>query len=181
MPLPEGDDKLAIVYLCLGSNLGDREKNLFQALVLLSKQANLDKVSSIYETEPVGYKQQPFFLNLVCRITTDLNAEEVLYLAKNIEYRMGRKSSGQANSPRPIDIDILFYDNQVIKAQNLSIPHPRLAQRAFVLTPLDEIAPELVHPELNKSIAQLAGNVKGCAGVRKWGGFNVPSICGTAF
>lgn len=172
---------MAIVYLCLGSNLGDREKNLLEALILLSKQVNLDRVSSIYETEPVGYKEQPFFLNLVCRVMTDLNAEEVLHLVKNLEYKMGRKPGGQTNSPRTIDIDILFYDNLVIKTQTLSIPHPRLAQRAFVLTPLDEIAPELVHPELNKSIADLASNVEGSSGVRKWGGFNVPAICGRAF
>lgn len=170
--------KLAIVYLCLGSNLGDREKNLFQALALLSRRANLDAVSSIYETEPVGNREQPFFLNLVCRIITNLGAEEVLHLAKDIEHRMGRKPSQQRNSPRPIDIDILFYDNEAVRTRDLSIPHPRLAERAFVLIPLAEIAPGLVHPKLNKSIAELASNVEGATGVRKWGGFNVPAICG---
>ena len=156
------------VYLCLGSNLGQREKNLAQALKLLSQKVNLEKVSSIYETEPVGYKDQPFFLNLVCRITTASNAVEILQLAKDIENRMGRMPGGQKNSPRPIDIDILFYDNQIIKTQNLTIPHPRLAERAFVLTPLAEIAPGLVHPKLNKSIAELANNAEGGSGVRKW-------------
>ena len=159
--------ELPTVYLCLGSNLREREKNLAQALTLLSQKANLDKISSIYETEPVGYKEQPFFLNLVCRITTDLNAEEILHLAKDIENKMGR-IPGFPNSPRPIDIDILFYENQIIKTQNLTIPHPRLTERAFVLIPLDEIAPELVHPEMGKSIAELAGSVKGYNGVRKW-------------
>ncbi len=139
-----------------------------QALTLLSHKVNVEKTSSIYETEPVGYKDQPLFLNLVCQITTDLNAEELLHLAKDIENKMGRMPGRQINSPRLIDIDILFYGDRIIKAQNLTIPHPRLTERAFVLIPLDEIAPELVHPELDKSIAELASSVKGYNGVRKW-------------
>ncbi len=159
---------MATAYLCLGSNLGDREKNLSQALSLLSHEINLEKVSSIYETEPVGYKEQPFFLNLVCRVTTNLNPGELLHLAKTMETRMGRVPSKQANSPRIIDIDILFYDNKIIKTQDLTIPHTRLAERAFVLIPLAEIAPELIHPELGKSIAELASNIKGHNGVQKY-------------
>ena len=158
---------MAIVYLCLGSNLGQREENLIQALTLLSQKVNLEKVSSIYETEPVGYKEQPLFLNTVCQIITNLNPEELLHLAKDIETKMGRKPSFP-NAPRPIDIDILFYDDQIIQTQNLTIPHPRLAERAFVLIPLVEIAPELTHSGLDKSVAELASSVKGRNGVRKW-------------
>jgi 2-amino-4-hydroxy-6-hydroxymethyldihydropteridine diphosphokinase len=160
--------ELAIAYLGLGSNLGEREENLRQALTLLSLKVNLEEVSSVYETEPVGYKEQPLFLNLVCRITTNLPPDELLHFAKDIETSMGRASSGQVNSPRPIDIDILFYDNKIMETQDLTIPHPRLHDRAFVLIPLNEIAPDLVHPKLGKSIAQLADAVKGQKGVRKW-------------
>ena len=173
---------MATVYLCLGSNLGNREKSLAQALALLAQEATLEKVSSVYETEPVGYKEQPLFLNVVCQITTKQNPWELLRLAKAIEIRMGRAPSFP-DAPRPIDIDILFYDNKVIKTQDLTIPHPRLAERAFVLIPLAEIASDLVYPELRKSVIELADKVKGRSEVRKWGngtlgGLNVSTICG---
>lgn len=170
--------KLSIAYLGLGSNLGDRKENLCQALALLSQKVNLGEISSIYETEPVGYKQQSLFLNLVCQIATNLLPEELLQLAKNIEAKRGRVSSFP-NAPRPIDIDILLYDNKTMKTPKLTIPHPSLQRRAFVLLPLTEIAPELVHPRLGKSIAQLAHDVRGRNGVRKYeGGSDVSAICG---
>jgi GTP cyclohydrolase-4 len=168
---------LATAYLCLGSNLGNREENVCQALALLSRKVDVEKLSAIYETEPVGYKEQPLFLNLVCRIATDLPADELLYFAKDIETEMGRVPSFP-NAPRIMDIDILFYDNKIVATQDLTIPHPRLKERAFVLIPLTEIAPDLIHSELRKSIAQLANEVKGREGVRMYqGGLDVSAIC----
>ena len=161
---------MATVYLCLGSNLGEREQNLTEALTLLSQKLNLEKVSSVYETEPLGYKEQPFFLNLVCKASTNLSPGELLHLAKAIEGKMGRVPSGQINAPRVIDVDILLYDTQIIENQDLIIPHPRMTERAFVLVPLAEIAPGFVHPQFSKSIAELAASVEGHNKVEKWTG-----------
>lgn len=165
-------------YLGLGSNLGDRERNLARALELLSEKVQIGKVSSVYETEPVGYEQQPLFLNMVCRISTRLSARQLMRLIVAVETNMGRVRSFR-NAPRSIDIDILFYDDAVVKTRHLTIPHPRLAERAFVLTPLDEIAPDLVHPEMNKSIAELSAALGKPQGVVKWqGGLDVSAIRG---
>jgi 2-amino-4-hydroxy-6-hydroxymethyldihydropteridine diphosphokinase len=153
-------------YLGLGSNLGDRQANLDRALALLSERLRLVKISSIYDSEPVGDIEQPRFLNLVCEVNTFLSPQGLLALAKGIEARMGR--TGPTGAPRIIDIDILFYADQVVETPELTIPHPRLHQRAFVLVPLMEIAPELVHPVNGKTIKQLFKEAKEVQGVFKW-------------
>jgi len=155
-----------IAYLGLGSNLEDRQYNLEQALAFLAQRLRIEKVSSIYDTEPVGNTQQPRFLNLVCQVSTTLSPTALIALAKGIEAKLGR--GGGSGMPRPIDIDILFYGEQVIKTPELVIPHPRLTERAFVLVPLVEIAPELVHPANGKTARELLMALKGIRGVFKW-------------
>jgi 2-amino-4-hydroxy-6-hydroxymethyldihydropteridine diphosphokinase len=154
-------------YIGLGSNLGDRKQNLAQALKLMPKHLVIEQISCIYETEPVGYEQQPLFLNAVCRISTELSPQQLLGLAKEIEAKLGRMP-GFPNAPRPIDIDILFYGDKVFSDKELTIPHPRLAERAFVLVPLAEIAPGLVHPENGKTVRELLDDLGAVADVRKW-------------
>jgi 2-amino-4-hydroxy-6-hydroxymethyldihydropteridine diphosphokinase len=155
------------VYLCLGSNMGNRQANMDKALEFLSQRLQLKKVSSLYDTEPVGNTEQPRFLNMVCQVNTRLAPEELLTLAKGIELKLGRVP-GKSNMPRPIDIDILFYGDRVVKTKKLVIPHPRLTERAFVLVPLDEIAPDFVHPVNGKTVRELLENVTEKQGVLKW-------------
>lgn len=153
------------IYLGLGSNLGDRQANLDKALDFLSQRLRLGKISSVYDTEPIGDTSQPRFLNLVCQAYTFLAPTGLLALAKGIEIKLGR--SGKSGVPRTIDIDILLYGNQVIQTPELVIPHPKMLERAFVLIPLAEIALELVHPVAGKTIKELAGNLKEKQGVLK--------------
>jgi 2-amino-4-hydroxy-6-hydroxymethyldihydropteridine diphosphokinase len=153
-------------YLSLGSNLGNREDNLDMALKLLSQRMRLGKVSSIYDTEPLGNTNQPRFLNLACEIFTHLTPEGLLALAKGIEVKMGRR--GKSGEPRTIDIDILLYGDEVVDTRDLVIPHPKMAERSFVLVPLAEIAPDLVHPVLKKTIRELNQAIKEKQGVMKF-------------
>ena len=164
---------MGTVYLGIGSNLGDREVNLKGALDALSGQVEIEKISSIYETEPVGYAEQPWFLNLVCRGETGMEPLDLLSLAKRIEAQMGRQESFR-NAPRPVDIDIIFFDDRMIETEGLIVPHPRVGERGFVLIPLAQIAPELIHPGNGKSIKNLLSKLEGSEQVREWG--NVSSI-----
>lgn len=157
-----------MVYLGLGSNLGSREANLLAALRLLGREVKLRQISSIYETEPLGYREQPWFLNLVCAGLTRLDPQELLNFVKWIERRLGRRPSFP-NAPRSIDIDLLFYGNQVIDTATLTIPHPRLTQRLFVLVPLAEIAPGFFHPVEEKTVRELLEGFGEPQEVRKWG------------
>jgi 2-amino-4-hydroxy-6-hydroxymethyldihydropteridine diphosphokinase len=144
-----------IVYLALGANIGDRQGNIKAALQRLDVAVKIEMVSSIYETEPVGYLDQPRFLNLACRGTTILPPHDLLTFVKQIESDLGRQPAIR-NGPRPIDIDILLYDDLRIEYEDLVIPHPRMIERAFVLVPLAEIAPAAVEPVSGKPIRELA-------------------------
>lgn len=152
-------------YLGIGSNLGDRGANLDQALEMLSQRMKVNRVSSVYDTEPLDNPQQPRFLNSVCEVTTYLSPEGLLILAKGIESKMGR--TGKTGQPRPIDIDILLYDDAIVDTLELVIPHPRMTRRAFVLVPLAEIAPDLVHPVMGKTIRELKQAINEVQGVLK--------------
>ena len=153
-------------YLGLGSNTGNREANLAQALRLLPDHVVVSEVSSIYESEPVGFKDQPWFLNAVCSASTDLSPRELLDYVKHIESQLGRALSFR-NAPRPIDIDILFYGSETVDTKDLTIPHPRLAERAFVLMPLSELNPILFHPVKGQTVGQLLSALTDPEKIRK--------------
>jgi len=140
-----------IVYLALGSNLGDRLANLKQAISSLTPQLDIKAKSSVYETPPWGFEDQPKFLNQVIKGQTYLDPEPLLKHLKRLEVALGRKESFP-NGPRLIDMDILFYDDLIVEKPSLVIPHPRVHERAFVLLPLTDIAPDLVHPGNKKSV-----------------------------
>lgn len=146
------------IYLSIGTNLGDKETNIERALILLSEKVRITKRSSIYETAPVGYTDQPWFLNIVTEARTHLSPQTLLQFTQSIEHKMKRVKT-IINGPRIIDIDILLYNEENINEENLIIPHPRMVTRAFVMIPLHEIAPELIIT--GKSIRDLIGNLKG--------------------
>jgi 2-amino-4-hydroxy-6-hydroxymethyldihydropteridine diphosphokinase len=143
------------VYLSLGSNLGDREQMLRQALELLAApDLRILRVSSIRETEPVDVLDQPRFLNLVAEVETDLFPKQLLQRVQRIELDLGRKRL-RPKGPRTIDIDILLYGDAVIDSPELTVPHPRMAERRFVLEPLAELAPGLRHPLTRRTVRQM--------------------------
>lgn len=143
-----------LIYIALGSNLGDRLTNLRAAIQFLSPVVQVLVESRVYETPPWGFTDQPPFLNMAIKAQTELEPEALLATLKQIEARLGRTPTIRWG-PRLIDLDILFYDDLVLDTPSLVIPHPRLHERGFVLAPLADLAPDLSHPTLKRSVREL--------------------------
>jgi len=154
------------VYLSLGSNVGDRAANLRTALLRLEVLGNVVAVSSFYETEPVELVAQPWFLNCAVKLGTEKMPRQLLAGVLDLEREMGRRRT-QKKGPRNIDIDILLFGNSVVKARGLTIPHPALHERRFVLEPLVEIAPDMRHPVLKRTMRELRDALAPGQAVRK--------------
>jgi 2-amino-4-hydroxy-6-hydroxymethyldihydropteridine diphosphokinase len=145
-----------LVYLSLGSNIGDRESHLRDAISRLEKKGRIKSIASFYETEPVEFTDQARFLNCALALETEEAPEQLMESVLHIEQEMGRKRQ-QNKGPRTIDIDILLFSDTIIDSPKLTIPHPAMHERRFVLQPLSEIAPEVRHPVLKKTIRELLG------------------------
>ena len=149
---------MANAYLSLGTNLGDKQNNLMRAIAMLSERAgSIVALSGLYETEPWGFHSENRFLNVALQLQTTRDPMELLGIARLIEIEMGRivKSSGGQYEDRLIDIDLLLYDDLVMQSDVLTLPHPHMHKRLFVLEPMAEIAPDLVHPVLHKTMKEL--------------------------
>jgi len=160
---------MTTVYIALGTNLGDRPVNLARALTLIDESAAITKRSSIYETAPMYIKDQPQFLNMVVEAETELEPGPLLQALKRIEEDLGREEQIRFG-PRLIDLDILFFGNRVIDEPNLAIPHRRFGERAFVLKPLCEIAPDLTDPRTGHTMQALLSYLSDDDGVRLYDG-----------
>lgn len=156
-----------VAFIAIGSNLGDRIANVRKAAALVADgvRARLLSMSGLYETKPWGIKEQPWFVNAVIMVETGLTPLELLAHTKKIEAEMGRKRELRWG-PRTIDLDIIFYDGLVMEEDGLTIPHPGAHERAFVMVPLAEIAPDFVHPTLGRKAAEIAEGLDR-SGVRK--------------
>ena len=149
---------MSIAYLCLGSNSGDSFKLIEQAVSFLNmlEQTSIVRTSALYETEPWGVKDQNWFLNVAIEVKTKLSPQDLLVKCQNIEKTLGRNRQNETRwGQRPIDIDIIFYDSEIVNSDFLTVPHKYMHLRAFVLVPLLELIPDFVHPVLKKTVSQL--------------------------
>ena len=154
-------------FLSLGSNQGDRKKNIARALSLLQEEGvEIRKVSSLYETEPVDFASQPWFYNRIAEVQASVEPDSLLTLIKSIEQKMGRDAQAE-KKPRIIDIDIIMAEDEVIHTEDLEIPHPRMHKRNFVLAPFAEISPDTVHPVLKRPIKEMLKESKDISAVRQ--------------
>ena len=156
---------MALVYLSLGSNLGNRDHYLEQARKAIEKSFSMVRFSKVYETEPVDVTDQPWFLNQVAELRTDLAPETLLEWARVLETQAGRQRE-IPKGPRTLDVDILLYDDRVLDVKGLALPHPRLEQRRHVLVPLMELSPELILPNSRKTAREALEQVKDSAQVK---------------
>lgn len=156
-------------YIALGSNLGDRELNLLRAVAEIGKlpESKVSALSPFYETSPVGVKDQPHFFNAVLRLATKLSPHDLLTRLQHIENDVFKRTRNVRWGARTMDLDLLLYGSEVIDGPELTLPHPRLAERCFVLQPLHDIAPELVHPVLGRSVSELLAALNSAESVVK--------------
>jgi 2-amino-4-hydroxy-6-hydroxymethyldihydropteridine diphosphokinase len=154
------------VYIALGTNIGDREVNLQRAKALLRRKATITQESAVYITPPWGFADQPDFLNQVIEVNTRMKPLRLLRFIKGIEKQMGRQKLN-LNGPRVIDLDILFYGDRVVEIKDLQVPHPRMEGRAFVLVPLNEIAPDLIHPVLGITVTEMLTGIDTSGVIRR--------------
>ena len=158
-----------VAYIALGSNIGERYTYLTEAIQFLNKNPyiQVDDISSVYETEPVGYTDQSCFLNLVIKISTNLSPQELLKVTQKVENDLGRKREIRWG-PRTLDLDILLYNHENIETEILSVPHPRMHERAFVIVPLMEVDPDIKLPQMYTPLSGLLEQIPDKEGVRLW-------------
>ena len=149
-------NKENFVFLGIGRNLGDRIANLRSAIKLIGERIGIvENISSVYLSEPWGFKHAKYFTNIVAKVRTSLSADETLYAALQIEAELKRTRSGNGYEGRTMDIDILFFNDEIISTEKLTVPHPLICQRLFVLLPMQEIEPNFVHPQNRKTMQEL--------------------------